>query len=285
MITGITYTSPSGVSYVIPQSRILRIEGLSETPYRRSASQFAGSRGGTHNTLLMDARGVNIEWLVMEASMAEYIAEREEVFNAFNPDECINGEVGELEIEVNHADNYLLYCIPIRSPRVPERAAEFPMAEAQVQLMADDPVIYSADAEVSSGVSAPAGGGATFPLIFPITFEQTTSGQVTLVNDGNVDTYPVISLSGVLTNPLIRNTTTGDVFQLTYTTDADDTVEIDMEARTVVLNGSTNLITAVVTGSDWWALRKGSNVINLATGSTSDNGTMAINYRHAWNAV
>lgn len=281
MITGLTYTSGEGNSYVIPHGRIRKIDGLSNSPYRESISKLAGVRGSQYNRSLMDARPINIEWLVMESSMQNYILERQEAFNAFHPDD---GE-GVLSIEVNSATTYEINCIPNSSPKIPERAGMYPTADAQVQLIANDPVIYSNQDIVSSNVTAPSGGGFTFPATFPITFESTSSGTITLQNLGNIDTYPVITLVDALTNPLIRNATTGEVIQLNYTSSVGDVIEIDMKNRSIILNGVTSLLSDLVEGGEFWTLEPGSNQIILATGSTSDTGYMTVTYRHAWNAV
>lgn len=280
MITALTYTSPTGNSYVIPHNRIQEVEGISKAPYRHSVTKLAGVRGSQYNRSLMDARAIVLEWEIMESSMSDYLLERESIFDAFNPDD---GE-GTLLIERNFTEYYEIDCVPNDTPSVPDRAAAMTTARAQTRLIANDPAILSQTVVTVSTITAPAGGGFLFDATFDIIFEETSSGSRTLTNNGNIDTYPNMTLVDVLTNPLIRNQTTGAVLQLNYTSALGDVIEIDMKARTIILNGVTSLIDSVVDGTDFWALEQGDNIVTLATGSTSDTGYMNIEYQHAWNS-
>lgn len=281
VITGATYTSPTGASYAIPHERIQIIEGLSNAKYRHSTTKLAGVRGSQYNQSLQDVRAVNIEWEIMKDTLANYIIERDDIFEAFNPDD---GE-GTLTIVRNNTESFTLTCIPNATPRVPERAAAFPQARAQVQLIANDPTILSLTEHSSGAITAPSGGGFTFPATFDIIFEQTASGSVTVQNAGNIDTYPVITLTDDLTNPIVRNATTGEFFQLNYVSSVGDVIVIDMKAGSVILNGDTNLIQDIVTGSEFWPLVPGSNQIIISTGATTNTGTMSFTWNDAWNSI
>lgn len=57
----------------------------------------------------------------------------------------------------------------------------------------------------------------------------TPNGTVTVVNDGDINAYPIINLSGPLTNPVIVNTTTSSTIDLTgLTLGTTDFVTIDL---------------------------------------------------------
>lgn len=274
MITEISFNG-----YTIPHGRIRKVEGLDTPPYRVSDSSLAGRSGSVFNRNLADKRAIVIEWLLYETTMDTYLDERSDIFDAFDPED---GEQ-ELVIEINDDDSVLLNCV-VADVKLPARAAPTTHAYAQAQLVAYDPTIYSEDIHTQSGILAPTGGGATFPLVFPITFETSTSGEATIYNLGNIDASPTLTLSGLLTNPLIRNETTGETFQLTYSTGVNDEVVIDMAARTATLNGVTSLLTSIAEGSTWWSLQPGANTISIATSSTSDTGELEIIWQDAWSA-
>lgn len=274
MITGITYNG-----YEIPHGRIRRIEGLDTPPYRVSDSVLAGRSGSRFNNNLADKRAIIVEFLLYKTSMDSYLDERAEIFDAFDPEDGEN----ELVIEIDDDETISLNCV-VSDVNLPARAAEMTYANVQVQLIAYDPTIYSEDIHSQSGILAPTGGGATFPLIFPITFATSTTGEATIYNLGNINACPTLTLTGLLTNPLIRNETTGETFQLTYSMGVNDSVVIDMYNRTATLNGATSLLTHIAEGSSWWCLEPGANTIALTTSSTSDTGTLEITWQDTWSA-
>ena len=277
MITGLQFGD-----YTIPQGRIIKVEGLDSPPYRASYSDIAGVRGSNYNRSLSDKRAITIEWLILESSMTEFLDERAEVFSEFNAE--ASDSTGTLLVEVNDTTTYAINCA-VASIELGTRAAPATYTYARAQLIAYDPVIYTQNYTTFSNIDPPGGGGAEFPLIFPITFTTSESGQVTATNAGTLYTYPLVTLNGDLTNPLIANSTTGDYFQLNYTIPSGSQVVIDFKNRTVMLDGVTNLITSIVAGSTWWVIEPGDNIISLQTASTGDTGNMTLTYREAYHYV
>ena len=275
MITGITVNG-----YEIPRNRIQTVDGLDSPPYRVSASLLAGMDGAQYNRSYADKRSIALGWLILEADMSSFLDHRNEVFNAFNPAE---GEI-ELEIEINYDTTYKITCV-VDDIKLGLRAADNTWAPALARLTAYDPIIKSSVTHANSGIAVPGGGGATFPLTFPIVFQTQNTGTVFVNNDGNVAAYPILTLTGLLTNPVIRNVDTGEYFQLTYTSQVGDSIVIDMRERTVTLNGATSLITRVAAGSSWWTLQPGSTQVAINTGASSDTGTMEIAWNDAWDAI
>lgn len=272
----ITAASFEGYSFEV--TRAGKVDGLTEAAYDVSESVYAGKHGSIFNQALIRKRQITLEFLVWVDSEDDYEAERDSILEACNK---ANGE-GELTLTILGED-YLINAVP-EPPQI--GWPNYPYFTVQAQFTAYDPIIYAGTAQSQTGIAVPAGGGLTFPLVFPLTFESSGStGQVTIYNNGNIETYPTLTITGLMTNPLIRNTTTGETFQLTYTSLVSDTIVIDMKARTVTLNGTTNLLGDVVAGSDWWTLTPGANTVAVSTGSTSDTGTLGISWRSAFSGV
>lgn len=255
-----------------------KIEGLAEGSYAVSESVYAGVPGSIFNEALLRKRQVTLEFLVPHQSEQDYQQKREAILQACNK---ANG-IGELTLTILGTD-YLLYAVP-EPPLISWPHHRY--FTVQVQFVCYDPMIYSGSAESVTNIGVPTGGGAEFPLIFPITFASSgSSGTATAYNNGNIPSAPIMTITGVLTNPLIRNVTTGESFQLTHTSGVGDTIVIDMKNRTVVKNGSTNLLGSVQASSDWWDLNPGANIVALTTGSTSDTGMLSLTWRHAWSQI
>lgn len=271
-------TAASFNGYDFEVARTGRIDGLTEASYDVSESVYAGVRGAIFNQALPRKRQITLEFLVMTNSEDNYETQRAAILEACNK---ANGE-GELNLTL-YGNDYLINAVP--EPPIIDWP-KFPYFTVQMQFTAYDPIIYSANAQSQTGIAVPAGGGLTFPLVFPLTFESSGStGQVTIYNNGNIESYPILTITGLMTNPLIRNATTGETFQLTYTSTVNDTIVIDMAARTVTLNENTNLLGNVVDGSDWWTLTPGANMVALSTSSTADTGTLGLSWRDAFSGV
>lgn len=137
--------------------------------------------------------------------------------------------------------------------------------------LAEDP--YFAGAPIGKPYSV-AGGGDFYPSGVPwaVSDDQILGSGIVVTNPGDVDAFPVWTLTGPLTEAVITNTTTGEEFTLTTTLGSTDTVVIDCRNRikTVTLNGTTNLWPDLDDMASLWAFQPDDNIVDLAiTGATS----------------
>jgi hypothetical protein len=110
------------------------------------------------------------------------------------------------------------------------------------------------------------------------------------VNDGTLNTQPVITISGPCTNPAIFNDTLGTVFAvgsnaLALTLAATDTVTIDGRSRTVYLGADpTNSRYNYVdfTRSSWWPLTPGTNSLRLVCDAATPSVTAVVSWFDAF---
>jgi hypothetical protein len=149
-----------------------------------------------------------------------------------------------------------------------------------LHLLASDPAIYGTT-EHTLTLTPATGGSFTVPFIVPFTLSGGTSGEGTAANGGDLNTYPVITLSGPLTNPTIRNVTTGLSMQLQMTILTGATVVIDMQNKTIIQDGSINQLDKMTAGSDWWWLQPGNNTIRLTTSTSAQTGTAVLSWHDA----
>lgn len=148
---------------------------------------------------------------------------------------------------------------------------------ALCEFLATDPRIYTLAEQTESLSLGVSSGGHGFPLGFPHGFGTATSGAADCVNAGNIDTYPVITVSagGAGASAIaLENTTTGESWEIVLTLAAGETLVVDMGEQTALLNGTASREPFVVRPpSVWWALQPGSNQVQLvATGA----GTTAV---------
>lgn len=154
------------------------------------------------------------------------------------------------------------------------------MLQFGVSLLAADPRIFTDT--LSSGSIDPTGtgeGGLTFALTFPLSFGSAQGAGLFAVNEGNIATPVVLIITGPVTNPTIRNDTTGE--QITtqdFALASGDVAVIDTRDRTIRLGSSTgtlrpDLIAPATT--TWFSLAPGSNTLRM-TGSGMETGTTSL---------
>ena len=153
-----------------------------------------------------------------------------------------------------------------------------------VDMVAADPYIYSSAARTTT-ISRAIGGGAIVPFVVPVILAASSGGSSTLVNGGNGTSFPILKLTGPLTNPYVANTTVNKFVQLNYTITSSNYVLIDMAQKTIMLNGVTSVLSTKTSDSNWWALVSGNNNIQLSTGTSADTGNLTINYNDAYLGV
>lgn len=127
-------------------------------------------------------------------------------------------------------------------------------------------------------------GVVEFPIVFTPALQ---TGRVRLNNDGNMPAYPVITLRGRLTNPVVQNETTGESFSLDYLLAAGLTVVIDTRPgqRAARLGNGVNLAEHIEDGSKWPSMLPGLNDFRLTTDDTNDDGTMDVSWVPSYSQV
>jgi hypothetical protein len=153
-----------------------------------------------------------------------------------------------------------------------------------IGLVSEDPLIASAALHTSS-VLASAGGAGGFgsPLTSPLTSGALPTGQLLVENVGTEETCPVFILTGPLTNPTIRNATTGEEIVLTYTLGAGEQLYVIVAEAAVRLNGLEDRDGAYdFLRSTWIKLVPGNNDIRLFAQSFSAGAALAVEWRDTW---
>lgn len=135
-----------------------------------------------------------------------------------------------------------------------------------LSLKANDPFILSQEAITQVGIRAYTSTGGSFPLSLPTILGSHEVNALHVNNTGLLDAHTVIRIygeaDGDITNPVIRNLTTGKEFAITAVIDGvDEWIEIDSKEGTIVDQDGTDLSTGVAVDSEFITLRAGDNVI------------------------
>lgn len=149
------------------------------------------------------------------------------------------------------------------------------VARFAVQWRADDPRIYSATENeiVLTLEAAPVGG--QFDAQFDYTFGGSSlQGSAVLTNTGSIDSFPVVTIEGPVTNASLRAVLpTGQSITLSVggTVETGEQLVIDMAKRTITIDG-VSAYTRLLDPQAWFGLVPGTTNITF-TGTTIQNAT------------
>lgn len=154
-------------------------------------------------------------------------------------------------------------------------------ASASLQWVASDPRQYAA--AQSSATTGPrfTTGGRTYPKTYPKTYGASSAGSGSVICDnfGNVASYPTCRVEGATGAPIrLVNSTTDRTLEIPVLLAADQSLTIDMAARTIVRE---NGLPMFLPAADWWPLEPGSNEVSFIAGGLSTS-LLTITWRSAW---
>lgn len=161
------------------------------------------------------------------------------------------------------------------------------IATYSVLVTAADPRRYSTTLQSGTTGLPSTTGGLAFPITFPVTFSATTvSGQIGAVNSGSIETRPILTIAGPVVAPTVSALyPDGTVRQLIYSLDlaSGDTLTIDTDAHTVLLNGSVSRRRFMSVPSGWPTIPAGASVSYQFQSSTYNASAMlTAQWRSAW---
>ena len=154
---------------------------------------------------------------------------------------------------------------------------------ATVEFFCPDPRIYD-DALQTLTLSPTSQVGRDYDRIYDLVYtvpSGSTSSFGSCVNSGNVTVYPLITLTGAMTNPIIVNSTTGQSIPLTVNTSASDVIVIDPDLRSVTYNGNParNIVT---NAAQWFGFPPGTTTIGIVVSSAAVAATGTITFRNGY---
>jgi hypothetical protein len=154
--------------------------------------------------------------------------------------------------------------------------------KAQYEFFCPDPRYYDYTTQTAS--MAPTNPlGRTYNRTYNLTFGGGSQTQVaTVVNNGTTTTYPIITIYGPVTNPVVGSTTTSQALSFNYTMIQSDIISIDLQYKTILLNGNParNLLLG---SSQWFAAAPGiSSYYFTGTGTTVGQTNATVQWNNAY---
>jgi phage-related protein len=258
----------------IPQQGI----GLNGVPIRSTITPVSYGDGANMWAQNLDARVITVSGQVVGADAVEYRVLLNALIQALEP-----GEEHDLTITLWDNTVKQIPAYVLQQPQTIEQSGRVDFNDIDVQFFCENPNYLSTTLH-SATLGLAELSGFNFPFDFPFDFGRTGENIVVCNNAGNKNTIPTysIDMGGGITNPTIRNQTTGVQFQLTRTFAADDvvTVSFDRKLVTVTLNGSQNIFTDFV--GNFPELEPGDNIISFTSTLFDADAEAIVTWRDAY---
>lgn len=152
-----------------------------------------------------------------------------------------------------------------------------------LHFIAHDPYFYDPAATVQTFTASAA--TAFFPIM-PLRLSSSNIGSgFSIFNNGDIDAYPVFTITGPGMNPTLTNTTTGKTVAATIALTAGQVLTIDTQAKTVTREDGSNQFSTLSFASALWTLVAGQNAITLAMSGTGSGSQIQVSYKQRWNSL
>jgi len=159
----------------------------------------------------------------------------------------------------------------------------FGYIKTDVEFFCPDPRYYDNTQQLATIISGTV-AGRTYDRTYNVTYGGGIIGTTSVIvnNAGWTNTYPTIQIYGPATNPTIGNATTAQALNFGYTMAQSDVFSIDLQYRTILLNG-TPARNLLLGSSTWFAAQPGSNSFYFnATGVSNGITYAAVQWNNAY---
>ena len=202
------------------------------------------------------------------------------VENAFVPQ--VSSAATELPLLLFNSTR-VIFCRPRKRAMAYDAGNYQRVGTVDVQLVASDPRVYDANQQVINIPVAVSSSGASWPWVWPVAWGTAgTGGIVSVTNAGNFATRPVISIKGPVDNPVLTNATAGQSVQFVLSLVSTDTLVVDFDAHSVILNGTASRRSSMVAGSQWWEIAPGVSQIQYSANTVQVGSIATVTFRSAW---
>jgi len=122
--------------------------------------------------------------------------------------------------------------------------------------------------------------GLFFPILPLRLVSSTIFADVTLNNQGDVETWPEWIVTGPCDSLVLSNLTTGEITDLQVSLEAGETITIDTSpyVKTITKSDGTNLYYTMTDTSSLWALQEGNNSIQIQMSNATTDSSVQLSY-------
>lgn len=256
---GVKYvlTGPDGTRAVFNDSTdrdyvgaLTEITGLDSPDVRENASDLVEQDGGIHGNFYYGRRPITVTGMIFNVvSTTERnvkMAKLQRASNAMRSD-------GKLSWT---PDGGIEQFISVRRQQ-PLRITGAWAKTFNIALVSADPRIYGADLRTGF---------------------MSNGTQLTATNLGNAESWPLLSIYGPCTNPVVMNVATNQRLVINTTVAANTFLTVDTLNRTVIrsVDGGSDYGKVDFVNSSWWPIYAGPNTLQVTYGSFSAGASVTV---------
>lgn len=264
-----------GTNYIVQN-----VDGFGPADMRTTDVPRPRDHGEFYGLDFLPGRTVTITAVIKGSSPANVVANIDALLAVWQPISTDTSTVNVLTYKFPGQDQRQFNGRPRRCPIDTSRIIGN-NAPIVLEYFVADPRQYSALNTVSVGVSSVT-SGRSYPRTYPLTFGGGSSNAISAVNAGNFSTRPTARIIGPATNPSILNSNAGQHVKFAITLGASDFLDIDFDAKTVVLNGTASRYSTLTTDSAWWSLAPGMTTVQFSADTSTGATALTFNWASAW---
>lgn len=277
----VVYENDRGQSLVIEHAFpffLQKIEGVDGTSASITKTKGIGQDGTTISNVTLRDRPLAIFGSIKGETKEELATLRAQLLEVFNPKVrgWIQYEYGDIVRQIR--------CQIEEAPVFSKKLRSFKYQDFVINLIAPIPywIGKTDDAEMAAWI-----GGLSFPLSFPMSFS-VRGKQISVTNDGNVDTPVVIDFYGPATNPKIINLTTDQFVRVKRELLEGEKLTISTEygRKKVDLIDSegvaTNAMHYIDLASEFWSLEPGKNSLLYEADAGEEQAKVKVKWKNRY---
>ncbi len=257
---------------------ISAVSGLDDLPPLRI---FVANRPGDHGQFrgvdLLGPRTIVLDFSIIGDNEADYFAQAEAFSAAF----LLN--TAELPLLIFNGTR-LIYCRCRRRSIPYDAGLHWRTATATVELLATDPRKYDATVSNLTAGLVQGAGGVAFNVVFSANFGTVGSaGLIQVTNAGDFAVRPVLTVTGPVDTPILENVTAGKRLRFAVLLGSTDTLVVDLDGHTALLNGTASRRGTMSADSQWWEIGPGASTVRFSNGGGFQAAaSLSVPFRSAW---
>lgn len=275
-LAGVRFAGPGAVNRRV--TNVIGLPGIGSAGPRVSSYDAPSRHGTVTRSRWMKGAVVTIEGLLHGgssiATQAEYDALSIPLLDAIDTDALLTWQ---------RPDGVELQAVARLAGPISIEVISGPVWRYQANVSLDDPRGFSQSETIATGGTLATSGGATYPRIYPRTYDPGTGGTVAVVNSGTRPSPPTFTVFGYASAPQILLVGTDKRIALTGVIAPGDFLEINVKERTARLNGSSpsqGLIDSANT--TWFDLPRGASTLRLLAGASDSVTRCDVRVRAAY---
>jgi len=261
--------------------QVLQVEGLESLPTLRVQDANRGYLDGMFSGRdFLSGRTIIIRMLVLSGNGLSAFQNNNLLQASLNPQQT---GTTPLQFQLSPADSLQYVNARVRGRKtIIDPEYTYGYIKSDFEFFCPDPRYYDNTTQ-SQTMTYTTPLGRTYNRTYNLSYGGGSStASVTVNNAGWTNTYPLITIYGPIINPVVGNSTTGGALNFNYTMVQSDTIVIDLQYRTILLNGSParNLLLG---SSSWFAAQPGNNQFYFyGTGTTYGITNATVQWNNAY---